>query len=329
MNIGDIIQRATDWLLQLFRPAPTPPTPPSSGNRKVSLIILDPILPTEGGRRMRQVLGWNDPERLVADFISDLRSASYGYANYEISERFLDDEFHRLDDGYTYTGDEFLRCWRARSGFHKPDSVHADYLHLLAKYDLVSKVQTGAIDEVWLMGYPYAGFFESRMAGPGAFWCNGPVIENTLGAARRFVVMGFNFERGVGEMLESYGHRAESILNQVYQRIPEAMSLWQRFQRYDQKFPGQAEVGTVHFAPNSTKDYEWGRQTAVLSHSRAWLSFPDLSAPARMEDCSEWGNGDIRAHHVWWLNHLLHASGQANGISYNWWEYIVDPNQVR
>jgi len=29
--------------------------------------------------------------------------------------------------------------------------------------------------------------------------------------------MGFNYERGVGEMLEDLGHRAESILSHVFE----------------------------------------------------------------------------------------------------------------
>jgi hypothetical protein len=37
-------------------------------------------------------------------------------------------------------------------------------------------VARGEIDEIWLFGGPYFGFYESRMAGPGAFWCNAPPL---------------------------------------------------------------------------------------------------------------------------------------------------------
>ena len=43
----------------------------------------------------------------------------------------------------------------------------------------------------------------------GAFWCNGPAMEQDC---RRFVIMGFNYERSVKEMVHDYGHRAESLL---------------------------------------------------------------------------------------------------------------------
>jgi hypothetical protein len=60
-----------------------------------------------------------------------------------------------------------------------------------------------------MFGGPYFGFYESRMAGQKAFWCNAPGIEQNC---KRFVMMGFNYERGVREMIHSFGHRAESIL---------------------------------------------------------------------------------------------------------------------
>ncbi len=65
------------------------------------------------------------------------------------------------------------------------------------------------IDEVWMFGGPYFGFYESRMVGKGAFWCNGPGIELNC---RRFVIMGYNYQREVKEMVHDFGHRTESIL---------------------------------------------------------------------------------------------------------------------
>ena len=64
---------------------------------------------------------------------------------------------------------------------------------------------------MWLWGFPYAGYYESIMAGPGAFWCNAPALKETGQAQRRFIIMGYNYQRGVGEMLENLGHRAESL----------------------------------------------------------------------------------------------------------------------
>ena len=198
----------------------------------------------------------------------------------------------------------------------------------MRQFKLIERVNAGEIDEVWLLGFPYCGYYESIMAGPGAFWCNAPPLEGTQAAKRRFVIMGFNYERGVGEMLEDMGHRAESMLSKVFERTRGDANLWEKFCRYDKKYPGQAECGNVHFAPNSVRDYDWGSRTPVPSRADTWYKFPDLSGDPRVMTCAEWGDGDIRKHHVWWLRHFPHVVGETNGISWNWWEYVVDPNTI-
>ncbi len=179
------------------------------------------------------------------------------------------------------------------------------------------------------MAFPYAGYYESVMAGPGAFWCNAPPLTGVGHCERRFVIMGFSCERGPGEMLENLGHRAESILKHVYRHKKGDANLWERFTRYDLRYPGQAECGTVHFAPNSEQDYDWGNGRLVQSRCDSWLKFPDLNGPPRQVNCQEWGNGDIRQHHLWWLGHLPHVTGKTSGIANNWWQYIIDPNLIR
>lgn len=339
MEALGFFQRFLNWLQRLFQPpdAGKPPTyqdpgsitpgrEPAPVTRRVSLIIYNPPVPSEGGRRLTQVLGWNDPDRLVAGLIEDLREVSHGYAQYEIAERIEVDTFPVKADGFRYQPDEYVRLWRSRGTFHQPDAV--DYYQLLREHDLIDKVNRRVIDEVWTVSFPWAGFYESRMAGPGAFWCNAPPLEGTNEAARRFVIMAYNYERGVGEMLESYGHRTESILAEVFRSVPEPQNLWKRFTRHEKTHPGQAEVGNVHFAPNSQRDYDWGNRQPVMTRYPAWENFPDLSlAPVRAE-CSAWGQGDIREHHRWWFRLLPHVSGSMYGIDNNWWRYIVDPNRV-
>ena len=53
-----------------------------------------------------------------------------------------------------------------------------------------------------------------------------------------------------------------------------------------------------------------------------------MTGTVRKVDATEWGGGDIRLHHKWWFGHLPHAPGETNGISNNWWKYIVDVNSV-
>jgi hypothetical protein len=298
---------------------------PIAVTRKVLMITHNPVLRTQGDRTLKDYFGWNDPDSLAMGYAADVRECSHGYANFEVVERLVVDGYPLKADGFRYNEQSYLEAWRTHN-FHNPDGV--DYLQLVREFNLIARINSGQIDEVWLFGHPYGGYWESIMAGPGAFWCNASPLIGTEQANRRFVIMGFNFERGVGEMLEDLGHRAESILGKVFERSQAESNLFERFTRYDQKHPNRAECGTVHFAPNSVRDYDWGNTTRVLSGCDTWLRFPDLNGETRVVDSREWGNGDIRAHHKWWLSHFPHVQGKTNGISWNWWDYVVDPNLV-
>ncbi len=299
----------------------------TSIHRKVSLIIHAPTVPSDGGESLPKLFGWNDPDQLVDDFIAEMREASYGIAHFEVVERIEVDEFPIKADGFRYEADQFAQIWRRRSGFHEPDL--ADYGALLGQFNIIEKVTSGEIDEAWLMAFPYAGYYESTMGGPGAFWCNSPPLFNTAKTPRRFVVMGFNYERGVGEMMESFGHRAESIMSKVYEASVADDNLWERYTRYDIKHPGAAEVGNMHFAPNSRRDYDWGNRRSAASACDDWYDFPHLNGERRTVNSDEWGGGDIRLHHAWWYLHLPYAEGETNGVLNNWWEYLLNPDRIR
>jgi len=292
---------------------------------RVKLLAYNPRLPD--GRTLIETLHFHDPEQLGQEMIADLKQVSNGILNYEIVERQTMDALPKKIDGFVYSPQDYVDTFRARLGFHEPDAV--DYNNLLQSQNLSQGIQSDAFDEIWLFAPPYSGFYESAMGGSGAFYCNAPPLVGTSGITRRFFIMGFNYERGVGEMLESMGHRAEFTLLQVYRRRFGNANLWQRFTRIDMTNPGNAEVGSVHFAPNSLKDYEWNSIRTVPSRCNNWYNFPDLEGDPRLVDSTEWGGGDIRLHHLWWFKHFPHKTGQVDGISANWWRYFANPNFVR
>jgi hypothetical protein len=323
----------------LFPEAPQPPAAPpqpagvgESGavtpiEPKVLVLNYDPVIEAEGRRRLHEVCGWNDPQVLTRGYINDLAECSGGYLRYQVVEWKDLNGWPRKKDSFRYTDQSYLRCWRGKEAWHQPDAV--DYQTIIAEFGLVGRVDRGEIDEVWIWGFPYAGLWESTMAGPRAYFCNSPPVEN-VPSSRIFVLMGFNYERGVGEMLENFGHRSESILTHVYGSWePKATHAWNRFTLLDRDAPGQAGVGNLHFAPNSRQDYEWGSYTQVLSDCDDWLNYPDLTGARRLVDCRDWGYGEIRAHHRWWLSHLPKAAGRREGLLNNWWAYIADFNSYR
>jgi hypothetical protein len=323
------LNRLASWWRSYSTPNPDAFPNPDALSPRVLLITYDPHIHSAGERTLAQVLGWGNVDQLCRTFIADLRECSAGFLEYQIVESIEFDGWPIKKDGFRYDEHSFLQCWRSKSGWHQPDAV--DYEAIITEFDLLEKVESGQIDEVWLFAFPYAGFYESIMVGPSAFWCNSPPITNMPGISRRFVIMGFNYERDVGPMLESFGHRVESHLRQAWSpwHGDSEHNLWEQFILYDKLAPGRANCGWMHYAPNSLTDYDWGNRNPVRSNCDDWLRFPDLQGSVRLVDCREWGNGDMRAHHKWWFKHLPKTSGFTQGIANNWWLYGVDPNRVR
>ena len=293
---------------------------------RVLLIIYNPTMDSATGEKLTDQSGWQRPEDLVTSFSSDILQTSYGMARYDIVERIEVDEFPVLVDGFRYAPSQYLDVMHGVTPAHQPQG--ADYGAILSKFNIAARIENNEIDEVWLMAFPYAGLHESVMAGKGAFWCNANPLPNTSHISRRFIIMGFSYERGVGEMLESFGHRLESMMTKTFSKTRGDANLWERYTRYDKKNPGQAEVGTIHFAPNSERDYDWGNMRFVPSKCDDWLNFPNFTGQTRQVNADDWGRGNIRLHPQWWQKRIPHVAGRKNGIHNNWWQYIMDANKV-
>jgi hypothetical protein len=269
-------------------------------------------------------------DEIVAGYIADLAECSGGLAKFQVVERIVADNFLTKEPpGVNYTAASYLQILNDNTA-DKDERHFADYMALVNQFNLLQRVANNDFDEVWMFGYEYGGFYESRMIGAGAFWCNAPELVT---AGRRFIMMGFNPTRGVGEMLESFSHRAESIIRHVYELKPGIENLFERYTRYDKQNPGQAEVGTVHFAPNSEQDYDWGNPRLVPSRCDDWFNFPKLQGMFKQVNCLTWNtppspNPDSRPHHKWWLTHLPKVAGSTNGVANNWWKYIIQPDNL-
>jgi hypothetical protein len=334
------LQILLDFLASLFGGKKPPPpsetnAPPDSPDEpaevavsRVLVIVYDPVVDETTGQTLSAHQGWGRVEDLATGFMTDVLQNSHGMARYQVIERIDVNEFPAKVGGFRYTPQTYLDVLRGTSPPYTPQEV--DYYAIINQFNLLDRVARDEVDEVWVFNFPYAGFYESVMAGPGAFWCNAPALKNTEASGCRFVIMGFSYERGVGEMLESFGHRAESILAKTFEHLSGDANLWQRFIRYEKVAPGKAAVGNIHFAPNSERDYDWNNPTIVKSECYDWLlNFPNFQGDIREVDASEWGRGDIRLHHQWWLKHTPHVAGRQNGIHNNWWQYIIDPQNVK
>jgi hypothetical protein len=359
MNNPSGAQKPTFWdflsnLFSVMKPAVTPPLAPQPVSipdnttepvrpltSRVLLAIYDPIVDA-AGTKLSQAMKWNRPDDLVNAFIQDVMETSGGTARYQVVQRVELNEFPAFTDGFRYDAASYLAVVKNGQPAHQPST--ANYQAILTGLNILPRIASREIDEVWLMAFPQAGFFESTMCGSGAFWCNSQPQAWSSVCNRRFVVMGFSFERGVGEMLHSFGHRAESLLAQTFKcqdfvtwaynpnRTPATvgpnLNLFEKFICFDQIAPGQAGLGTIHYTPNSDKGYDYNNARKVASNCYDWVNFPAFTNDVRQVDASEWGNGDMRLLHKWWLKHLPKVAGRTQGVANNWWQYIVDPNLV-
>jgi hypothetical protein len=207
---------------------------------------------------------WNRSDDLIPGYIDAMRKASKDILSYQVVEKLEVPEYPLLMGGRQYTDTTFAGVLAdGRSALRDANGSYllADYEQIIQKYDLLQKIESAQIDEVWMFGGPYFGFYESRMVGKGAFWCNGPAIEQDC---RRFVIMGFNYERDVKEMVHDYGHRAENILAKQFGSEPYLRELYSQ-----QRTPAPAnayeqfllDVGTVHRKPGgeeySQDEFAW------------------------------------------------------------------------
>lgn len=308
--------------------SPNADAPPRVTSLKTLVIVYDPVVDARSGRKLSEYMRWNRVEDLAKGFMTDILQTSGGLARYQIVQRIDVDGFPAKVDGYHYDAQTYLNVIRGAARPYMPQE--ADYYAIIRRFHILPRIASQEIDEVWVFNFPHAGFYESIMGGPGAFWCNAPPLRNTEASQRRFVIMGFSYERGVGEMLENMGHRAESILEKTFEGLRGDDNLWKRFTRYEQTAPGRAAVGNIHFAPNSQRDYDWNNPGTVLSECDDWLkNFPNFNGEIRPVTSAEWGHGDTRQHHKWWFHHLPKVGGSKNGIQHNWWQYVMDPNYVR
>ena len=308
-------------------PSDSATEPAQITHSKVLVIVYDPVMDKAAGTTLSQQLKWYSPSDLIVGFMADMLEVSGGMARYQIVQRVDVNEFPAKTDGFRYTPQTFMAVLRGTAAPHHPQEVN--YNTIIAQHNILQRVARNEIDEVWVFGFPHAGFYESTMGGPGAFWCNAPPLNNTSASKRRFVIMGFSYERYIGEMQEAYGHRAESIMEKTFSKTTGDANLWNRFIQYEKIASGRAACGNIHFAPNSQQDYDWNNATPVKSECYDWqLNFPNFKGDVRMVGPSEWGDGDIRAHHKWWFNHFPRVAGRRNGIHNNWWQYVVAPQQV-
>ena len=298
---------------------------------RVYALNYNPIIESSGGVRLNVARGWNDPNSNNALYIADLLQASHGLLRYRLTTKVDADEYPQKADGFRYTDAVYMA-----SQWHQPDGV--DYRLIAIQFDFARRVDGGEIDEVFMQGAPYFGYWESNMHGYGGYWCNSSP-QPRIPCSRIYVVMGFNYERYIAEMLEDYAHRSESIMTYLYGgwNVNGDRTIWDR---YGWNI-GQTTVSTVygvgsaHYPCNGTSDYDYANPQTVQSYADDWMNnFPVFNGrdgtPTPVSR-NAWGGSDYHRNYLkWFFSHMPHVAGTNSHDGYtrlnNWWEYLQNFN---
>ena len=345
---------ATPALSQTSLPPLSPADLADAYSPKVLLLIYNPIIESQGGRRLTEVKAWNDPAVLTNTFINSMSAVSRGFVNYRVAETIVLDAYpvHEVDpadplyvvNGFVYDDASYLACVASLPGgqsCYKPNQGDgagylADYRRMIQAADACTKRNNGTIDELWIWGGPGFGFWESNLAGPGAFYYNsGPTTGTTCN--KLLPIMGFNYEVPEARMWEDFAHRTESTMTMVFDITwtagydvisATAQNDWDRFTILDSQSPGNGGCGNAHTSVNSllvSEKYDWTSTNTTRSNCRNFANYPNLGGTTENINCNVWGCTDLGYFKDWFFKYLPINPGSNNGKLNNWWKYLVDP----
>lgn len=308
-------------------------------NKNIHLLIYEPQI---NNQSIIKHFKWNDPRVLTRNIISFFRSVSGGTLNYRIAKTTVIKDFpakkaRRSSDNpvqYKYSPQEYKDCMSDSSKCFMPDDV--DYISILEGINACEDRNANRIDEVWIWGGPYFGFWESHLVGREKdvyFYNSGPTIFDKC--QKPLVVMGFNYERSANKAIHNFGHRAESALIEVFKAWnPFLTNGWSRFSIHNRDLPGFAACGNTHFTPNAQKEeYIYNNPQTVRSNCHEFKNYPAINDEYRDINCDSWGCNEFGFYRYWWSN-LPRNKGtnfdvySEKNVLNNWWIYIFNPESV-
>ena len=308
---------------------------------RIIAVNFDPYVDTDPSagtdyKRLHIHARWGDPNVMTTQWIDFMAEASHDILDFKIVRQINVDHFPVKYDGFRYTNEDentpgsYLYA-RKTGNWHSPDGI--DYKSVVRNYDLARRCDKGELGEAVINGAPYFGYYETRMIGKGAYWCNSSGLK-TSANAKKFIAIGWNYERWTITG-HAYGHRAESIMSEVYDgwSVNGNRTIWDRFgwnigQTTISSIYG---VGSAHYPCNGDSGYDYGNSQTVTSYAIDWMNnFPNFRGATSSVNCSDW-NCNQTDYFKWWYQHMPHVDGRNNHDGYdrlnNWWGYIQDLNR--
>ncbi|MBI2084449.1 MAG: hypothetical protein HYT70_02455 [Candidatus Aenigmarchaeota archaeon] len=231
------------------------------------------------------------------------------------------------------------------------NTFRPDYTKILNDANICDYVDNKGVKQVWVWSYHYGNVepAEADMAmgtNSQAYWNHGTYGDvsnseqtNDMPTCQKtYTLYNYNYDRGLGELLEDHGHQIESLFSFVDN------ALWSKFKSPNGELPPTVNhCGWTHSPPNAGDwsgdrgQYDWGDETDVLSDCEDWK--PDGTGTVKTVDCHTWAGNDCDqftagkpneagvAFKVWWMQNI---PGKNNGLTYdskslrNWWEFYGD-----
>ena len=299
--------------------------------KKVYVIVYDPLL--SNNQELSQYLGWSDHTTITQGTIDFFKQASNNRINYVVAQTtIVTSGWPQLVDGFSYTEQEYLAVLANQQPHHVPTGVDYNNIVNSVQFDICGKVNRGEIDEVWIYNGPWFGFYESTLAGPGAYSFNSPPVSGTNNCNKLVPIMGPSPERTTNEAVHNFGHRMEFTMAQTYggwQKNDTSHS-WAKFALARGQAPSYSYsgCGEIHYPPNSVIEYEYDHASGYLSNCADFANYPSLSDPlqvAQPVSCSAWGCMELNFYQ-YWFNHLPTFTGCGpDNVANDWWKYFASP----
>ncbi|MFM7319033.1 MAG: LamG-like jellyroll fold domain-containing protein, partial [bacterium] len=296
---------------------------------KIMVINFDPVVPSEGNKLMHEVFNWMSPQDIAVRYQSSMEKASGGAIKFDIVKWNNINEIPVFEDGFQYTPDQYVTNRRSNTNWH--DTSSADFRKIVRENGVIDLINSGEVDEVWCIGdhfYSLPG--ESWMAGPNAFWINGPVYSD-IPTTRAFACMGFSYERP-DTLTHNMGHRTESTMNYFYGNwnLASPKTNWDKFSGNSFQSNGYSGVGTCHYPANGESDYDYANTRTVTSTADDFLNYPNLTGSTIPVSRTAWSKNGVEyqwEYLEWYFTRIPRAIGvNPDGRQNNWWKYLYNYN---
>lgn len=327
-------------------------------SRKVHLIIFNPRVSDNSSDQSGMIplsqwltdnkLAFNDPNILTSRVINSFRKSSGGRLDFRIVRTTNISEFPVKTNGYKLNLTDFKYCtshWKDKpktDEFKRKCETGVDYNKILNTLKICDQVNKGQVDEVWMWGYAWFGFSESALVGPDGFAFNGVVIGDST-CNKLVPIMGFNYERGLGEALHDFIHRMEATMTTVYKNWSEnrTVTKWDLFGlvKAQSKNYNYSGCGSAHYTPTSEGEYEYDTGTKEIN--TVCDNFSDYDTFNSKELFSESKAKKVNCksdpwlctqegYSEWWFSRLPKFIGVgSDGVLNDWLAYFADPSRVK